>query len=411
MKKVIIIGGGAAGTMAAIKAAENGANVLLLEKMNRIGRKMSITGKGRCNITNAADVQEIIKNIPGNGNFLNSVIQAFDSNDVRNFFESIGVNTKIERGNRIFPLSDKASDVVDALNKKMKSLNIEVRTGAKVTDLIAREQKIVGVEIGHKFERADAVILAVGGASYPETGSMGDGYKMARKLGHSIEKILPALVPLETEEDFVKSLQGLSLRNVRVTLFADDKRIGQEFGEMMFTHFGITGPTILTLSRQAVFALDGGQFVEVSIDLKPALTPEQLDARILRDFEKFKRRTIKNALEDLLLERLIPIILDLAYIDERKHIDSITQAERRRLLEILQDFRLTITKPRHISEAIVTAGGVSTKEINPKTMESKLISGLYFAGEVVDVDGFTGGFNLQAAFSMGNAAGTYSAQE
>lgn len=408
MKKIIIIGGGPAGMMSAIQAAKNGANVLLLEKTNRVGKKLSITGKGRCNITNAADIQEIIKNIPDNGKFLNSVLRAFDSNDVINFFEDIGVKTKIERGNRVFPESDKASEVVDALINQMTELGVEIRTNTRVTDIIASSNKIVGVEIGKKIEPADAVILAVGGSSYPATGSTGDGFTMAKKLGHNVTKILPALVPLETEETFVKDLQGLSLRNVKVILFADNKKIAEEFGEMLFTHFGVSGPIILTLSRQAAMLLDENKFVELSINLKPALTPEQLSARVIRDFEKFQRKSARNALVELLPHALIPIILDLAYIDEEKHIDSVTQAERKRLIETLRDFRLTIKKTRPIAEAIVTSGGVSVKEINPKTMESKLIKNLFFAGEVVDIAGFTGGFNLQAAFSMGYAAGKFS---
>lgn len=407
-KRVIVIGAGAAGMMAAIQAAKNGANVLLLEKTKQVGKKLSITGKGRCNITNAADIPEIIKNIPGNGKFLNSVLRAFNSTDVINFFEELGVKTKVERGNRVFPMSDKASEVVEALINKLLELGVEIQTNTKVTDIIATADKIVGVEIRNKIEPANAVILAVGGASYPATGSTGDGFDIAKKLGHTVTKILPALVPLETEETFVKDLQGLSLRNVKVTLLADDKKIADEFGEMLFTHFGVSGPIILTLSRKAAFLLNEGKFVELSINLKPALTPEQVVARVLRDFEKYKRKSIRNGLVELLPNALIPIILDLAYIDEDKHIDSITHVERKRLIETLRDFRLTIKKTRPIAEAIVTAGGVSVKEINPKTMESKLIKGLFFAGEVIDIDGFTGGFNLQAAFSMGYAAGKFS---
>ena len=408
MKKIIVIGGGAAGMMAAISAAELSKNIILLEKTNFLGKKLSITGKGRCNITNFADIPEIIKNILGNGRFLNSVLKNFDSNDTINFFESLGVKTKIERGNRVFPMSDNAKEVVDALINKMINLGVDIRTNARVTKIITTDKKITGVEINNKIESADAVILATGGASYPATGSTGDGFKLAKQVGHTITKILPALVPLETEEEFVKDLQGLSLKNVRVTIFADNKKIADEFGEMLFTHFGVSGPIILSLSRQVSFLLSENKFVELSINLKPALTPEQLSARVLRDFEKFKRKSAKNALVDLLPSKLISVILDLAFIDEEKHIDSITQAERRRLIEILRDLRLTITKTRSIEEAIVTAGGISTKEINPKTMESKIISGLFFAGEVVDVDGFTGGFNLQAAFAMANAAGKFS---
>ena len=408
MKKIIVIGGGAAGMIAAIKAAESNSKVMLLEKMSSVGKKLSITGKGRCNITNASNIPEIIKNVPGNGKFLNSVLNSFDSNDVIEFFESMGVKTKIERGNRVFPESDKASDVVNALVNKMNELGVEIRTNTKITDILINNKKVIGVEIGDRIEIADAVILAVGGASYPATGSTGDGYKIAKNLGHTINKILPSLVPLVTEEEFVKTLQGLSLRNVRVKLFADNKKMAEGFGEVMFTHFGLSGPVILTLSREVSLLLDKNIFVELSINLKPALSPEQLDARILRDFKKFSRKIMRNALVELLPLKLIPIILDLAYIDDTKIVDVITQAERRRLVEVIQDLRFTIIKTRSIEEAIVTIGGISIKEINPKTMESKIIKDLYFAGEVIDIDGFTGGFNLQAAFSMGNAAGIFS---
>ena len=408
MKQVIVIGGGAAGMMAAIRAAENGKKVLLLEKKDNVGKKLSITGKGRCNITNVADIPEIIKNIPGNGKFLYSVLQAFDSKSVIDFFESIGVKTKVERGGRVFPASDKASDVVNALVNKMKNLGIEIRLNSKVTDIFINNGKVTGLSIGDNIAEAESVILAVGGSSYPATGSNGDGFIMAKKVGHSITKILPSLVPLEIEEDFINDLQGLSLRNVKVNLIANNKKIAEEFGEMLFTHFGVSGPIILSLSRKAAFLLNEKRHVELPINLKPALSIEKLTARILRDFEKFKRKSSKNALVNLLPSRLIPVILDLAYIDENKQVDSITKEERYRLIDILTNLRLTIKKTRPISEAIVTSGGVSTKEINPKTMESKLVKGLFFAGEVVDIDGFTGGFNLQAAFSMGNAAGKFS---
>ena len=408
--KIIVIGGGPAGMMAAIRAAENGAEVILFEKNNRLGRKLSITGKGRCNLTNAADTAEIIKNIPGNGKFLNSALNNFTANDTVNFFESLGLRTKIERGNRIFPESDNAAEVIDVLNKKLAALNVDVKLNSPVENIIA-DKKIRGVEVGGKLIDADAVILATGGKSYPATGSTGDGFIFAKKLGHTVTEILPALVPLETEEDFVQTLQGLSLKNVRVTLLADNKRVTEIFGEMLFTHFGVSGPIILTLSRQAAKFLREGAFVELLINLKPALTPEQLDARLLRDFEKFKHKNIKNALIELLPNKLIPVVIDLAFIDENKKIDAITKDERRRLIDILRGLPLTVTATRPIAEAIVTAGGVSVKEINPRTMESKIISGLFIVGEVVDVDGNTGGFNLQAAWAMGNAAGNFAAQK
>jgi len=407
LKKIVVIGGGAAGIMAAIQAAEVGTSVTLFEKMPRVGRKLAITGKGRCNLTNTADNAEIIKNI-SNGKFLFSALKNFSSVDTVNFFESLGVVTKIERGGRIFPVSDDASEVIDALLKKMAILGVEVKTNSPVTEIIAENKKIRGVIVNGKIFECDAVILATGGASYPATGSTGDGFKFAKRLGHTVTEILPALVPLEVEED-IKTLQGLSLKNVRVKLLADGKKVAEQFGEMLFAHFGVSGPIILTLSRQAARLLSAKKFVELEINLKPALTPEQLDARILRDFAKFKGRLIKNSLGELLPAKLIPIILDRAFLDGNKQVDNVTAAERRRLVEILRGLPLTITKTRPIAEAIVTAGGISIKEINPRTMQSKIVENLFIAGEVADVDGLTGGFNLQAAWAMGNAAGKFAA--
>ena len=406
--KIVVIGGGPAGMMAAMKAAENGAEVTLLEKMSRLGRKMLITGKGRCNITNASEIPEIIKNIPGNGKFLHSCIKAYDNEDVQLFFNDNGVPTKVERGMRVFPVSDKAADPVDALILKLQELGVRIITDTRVTAIKAEDNKITGVKAADgTIYPAGAVILATGGASYPGTGSSGDGYKLSEVLGHTIIKPLPALVPLETEEEWVKEAQGLSLRNVEVILWADGEKAGQQFGEMLFTHFGVTGPIILTLSRQVAKLLDEGNFVELSINLKPALTPEQLDARILRDFEKYQRKELKNAMHDLLPGKLIAPVLDSAYLEPDRMVNTITKEERKRLAETLQNLMLTVTKTRPIAEAIVTAGGVCVKEINPKTMESKIVKGLYFAGEVADVDAYTGGYNLQAAFSMGAAAGNW----
>lgn len=406
--KIVVIGGGPAGMMAAMKAAENGAEVTLLEKMSRLGRKMLITGKGRCNITNASEIPEIIKNIPGNGKFLHSCIKAYDNEDVQLFFNDNGVPTKVERGMRVFPVSDKAADPVDALILKLQELGVRIITDTRVTAIKAEDNKITGVKAADgTIYPAGAVILATGGASYPGTGSSGDGYKLSEVLGHTIIKPLPALVPLETEEEWVKEAQGLSLRNVEVTLWADGEKAGQQFGEMLFTHFGVTGPIILTLSRQVAKLLDEGNFVELSINLKPALTPEQLDARILRDFEKYQRKELKNAMHDLLPGKLIAPVLDSAYLEPDRMVNTITKEERKRLAETLQNLMLTVTRTRPIAEAIVTAGGVCVKEINPKTMESKIVKGLYFAGEVADVDAYTGGYNLQAAFSMGAAAGNW----
>ena len=386
--------------IAAIRAAERGAKVTLFEKNNRLGRKLSITGKGRCNLTNTADVAEVVKNIPGNGKFLYSALKNFTTADTVNFFEMLGLKTKVERGGRVFPESDKAADVIEVLAKKLLRSGVDVKLDSKVTNLI-----VGGVEVGGEFFYFDKIILATGGASYPATGSTGDGFNFARKLGHTVTEILPALVPLEVEEDFVKDLQGLSLKNVRAELFSDGKKIQEIFGEMLFTHFGISGPIILTLSGKVAKLLREKNFVELKINLKPALTPEQLDARILRDFEKFQRKSVKNALTELLPQKLILPILDLSYIDADKKIDAVTKAERRRLLENLRGLTLTVTKTRPMAEAIVTSGGVSVKEVNPKTMESKILQGLYIVGEVLDVDGYTGGFNLQAAWATGNAAG------
>lgn len=409
MKQILVIGAGPAGMMAAIRAAENGAAVTLLEKMKRPGRKMMITGKGRCNITNAADVPEIIRNIHGNGAFLNSSMRAFDNQDVMEFFRQQGVPVKVERGNRVFPVSDKAQDVVDAMVHRLHELDVRIELEMPVADILLQEGCVAGVRTkSGAHYKADAVILAVGGASYPGTGSTGDGYEMAKKLGHTVVPLRPSLVPLETEEEWVKDVQGLSLRNVRATLLAGGEKVQEMFGEMMFTHFGVTGPIILSMSRRAAKCLAEGKFVELELNLKPALTPEKLDARIQRDFEQHIRKSLKNGLLDLLPHKLIEPVLDCAYLDPEKPVHQVTAEERHRLAETLQHLTLTIAKTRPLAEAIVTAGGVSVREINPKTMESKLVPGFYFAGEVVDVDAYTGGYNLQAAFSMGNAAGCWS---
>lgn len=408
-KKIIVIGAGPAGMMAAIKAAENGADVTLLEKMERVGKKLLITGKGRCNITNTAEKAEIIKNIPGNGTFLNSALSAFDNEDVVAFFNSIGVDTKVERGGRVFPVSDKAADVAAALMDRLIELGVKVRTKVTVKKIDVNCDKVSGVTLtSGETLTADAVIVATGGASYPKTGSAGDGYDFARELGHTVVSPQPALVPLETEEDWVPEATGLSLRNVRVTLLVEGKKTATEFGEMMFTHFGVTGPIILSLSRGAVQALAAKKCVELELDLKPALTPEKLSARLVREFEAAPNKAIKNVMRQLLPEKLIAPLLDVSFIDGELPVNQITKEERLRIVDFLQHLLLTVTKSRPIEEAIVTAGGVSVKEINPKTMESKIVNGLFFAGEVIDVDGYTGGFNLQAAFSMGAAAGNWS---
>ena len=405
MSKVIIIGGGAAGLLAGIAAATYGAEVTIIEKMRVPGKKMLITGKGRCNITNAGELQDIIKNLPGNGRFLNSALRLFSNDDIVCLLECNGLETKVERGNRVFPVSDKAKDVVDTLVKIYTDLGGKLITDCKVTEITVKDGVATGVKTTNGHFTADKVILCAGGASYPGTGSDGGGAKLAAKVGHTIVPLKPSLVPLVSDYAYVEDLQGLSLRNVRATLYGDGKKLTDDFGEMLFTHFGVSGPIILSLSNMAAEALSKGMEVELAIDLKPALSEEKLDARIQRDFTTYSRKQLVNGMKDLLPQRLIPVVCDMAYLDEEKFINQISREERKRLVDTLKRFVVPITGTRPIAEAIVTAGGVSVKEINPKTMESKLINGLYFAGEVMDVDGYTGGFNLQAAFSSGYAAG------
>ena len=412
MANVLVIGGGAAGLLAGIAAAQSGARTVILEKMRRPGKKILITGKGRCNITNNCDLQEIIKNIPGNGRFLNSALRRFTNQDIVQLLEDNGLPTKVERGGRVFPVSDKAADVVDTLVKIYKNYGGRLLTDCKVKSITAEFGKITGAVTadGQKFT-ADAVILAAGGSSSPGTGSDGSGVKLAKALGHTIVPLAPSLVPLESDSPYIAGLQGLSLRNIEGTIYADGKKIGSEFGEMLFTHFGVSGPIILSLSKCVAEAFArGAQEVELAIDLKPALDKDKLDARLQRDFMQYSRKQMPNGMKDLLPQRLIAPVLDQAFIDEEKFVNQLSRAERRRLVDVLKAFTVPITGTRPIAEAIVTAGGVSLKEIDPKTMESKLIKGLFFAGEVMDIDGYTGGYNLQAAFSTGYAAGTFAAQ-
>ena len=411
MINVAIIGAGAAGLLAGIAAAQDGAKVTIFEKMRVPGKKMLITGKGRCNITNACELPEIIKNLPGNGRFLNSALHGFTNDDIVELLESNGLATKVERGGRIFPVSDTARDVVDTLVRVYTQAGGKLLTDKKVLDIVVKDGAVTGIKTVDGFYAADAVILAAGGASYPGTGSDGSGAKLAKKAGHSIVPLKPSLVPLESDYPYVDDLQGLSLRNVEATLWGDGKKLGTEFGEMLFTHFGVSGPIVLSLSNLAAKALGDGKDVELIIDLKPALSEAKLDARIQRDFVEYSRKQLVNGMKDLLPQRLIPVVCDMAFLDEEKYVNQISREERHRLMRTLKGFSVPITGTRPIAEAIVTAGGVSVKEINPKTMESKLVQGLYFAGEVMDVDGYTGGFNLQAAFSSGYAAGRAAAAQ
>ena len=412
VKKVIVVGGGPAGMIAAMKSAMENNDVIILEKMNTCGRKLLITGKGRCNITSSLDIDEFIKYIPGNGKFLYSAFQNFNNKDIIDILEKQNVKVKIERGNRVFPVSDKSQDVLDALINLLKSLNVKIRTNCPVEKILVDNNKVIGVLTGDKERiEADKVILATGGKSYPLTGSTGDGYKMAKELGHTITKIRPSLVPLKIfEVDTCQDLQGLSLKNVKIHLKANEKMIYEDFGEMIFTHFGVSGPVILSASaimvrNKEIDNLLKNKKIKLQIDFKPALSTEKLDLRIRRDFEELKNKQFKNSLNDLLPQKLIPVIIKQSGINENKQVNEITREERIRLGKLLKEFTLTVKDFKEIEDAIVTAGGVSIKEINPKTMESKIIDGLYFAGEVIDVDGYTGGFNLQTAYSTGYTAG------
>lgn len=410
MEKVIVIGAGASGLMAGITAAQNGNNVIILEKTSSAGKKILISGKGRCNLTNSADISDFIENVPGNGNFLYSAFYSFTNLELIDFFEKLGVKTKVERGGRVFPVSDSSKDILNALLKLAHKLNIEIRYNSSVKGIITKENIAAGVIMSDNEKiYADRVIIATGGMSYPKTGSTGDGYKMAQSLGHTIIAPKPSLVGLVTEEKWVADISGLSLRNVGITLKNEkNKKIYSDFGEMLFSHFGVSGPIILSASRMIHPYMDNNlnvSGVKLYIDLKPALNIEKLEARVMRDFEKYINKQLKNALFDLLPENLIPIIIELSGIDGQKPVNIIKKEERAKLVNLLKALPLTIKSLRPIDEAIVTAGGVNTDEINPSTMESKIIKNLYFCGEVIDVDAYTGGFNLQIAFSTGYLAG------
>ena len=406
MKQIVVIGGGAAGLMAAVIAGREGARVILLEKMNMVGKKMGITGKGRCNITNSADISDFIKNTPGNGKFLYGAYERFSNVDLLALLHEWGLKTKVERGGRVFPESDSALEVRNLFMKMLKKYNVTVHLNEAVTKIVTKDNVVTGVVTTKESYACEAVIIATGGASYPLTGSTGDGYRLAEGVGHSITDIRPSLVPIVTEESWVKDIMGLSLRNVEVSIVSKEKVQAKMFGEMMFTHFGVTGPTILSLSNTVGKLLRKKKTapIAVSINLKPALTPEVLDKRLQKDFDLYSKKQLANGMKDLLPSNLIPIIISLAKLDPAKPINQITKEERHQLCHVLQHMTLTVKGLRPVEEAIVTAGGISLKEFNPKTMESKLVKGLYGAGEVLDIDAFTGGYNLQAAFSTGYVA-------
>jgi hypothetical protein len=405
MSKVIVIGGGAAGMMAAYAAATAGHLVTLLEQNEKLGKKLFITGKGRCNITNAGDMDTLFSNVMSNRKFLYSAFYAFDNEQVISFLEENGLHTKIERGNRVFPVSDHSSDVIAAISRALKKERINVKLHTRVSDIITESSAVTGVRLSDgKIINADAVIVATGGFSYQSTGSTGDGYRIAENSGHRLVERTPSLVPFETKEEWAKELQGLSLRNVSVSIFNGKKKLYDEFGEMLFTHFGLSGPLILTASGMIKPSLFS-QELNLFIDLKPALDAEQLDKRILRDFDEAKNKQFKNSLGGLLPTKLIPVIIELSGIDPEKKVNEISKKERAELVALLKKLPLTVTGLRGWNEAIITKGGVSVKDVNPSTMESKLISGLYFCGEVLDLDALTGGFNLQIAWSTGYLAG------
>ena len=409
-----VIGGGPAGMMAAIAAAERGAAVVLLEPNERLGEEAEHSpGKGRCNLTNNCDEEEFLRSVPRNGRFLYSAYSQFTSADVMAFFEELGVPLKTERGNRVFPLSDKSSDVIRAFSRALKELGVSVCLGEEVESLSWEEGRMKGLILkkGGRFVAADRVVVATGGLSYPSTGSTGDGYRFARQTGHKVTKLNPALVPLEVRElSQVKALQGLSLRNVRIQVLLGKKVLYEDFGEILFTHFGVSGPVILSASSYVARELLKGELV-LSVDLKPALDREQLDGRLVRDFQEMKNRQYKNALSRLLPSKMIPVIVERSGILPEKPVNEITREERKALADCLKDFRLTLTGLRDYREAIITQGGVSVGQVNPGTMESKLVEGLYFAGEVLDLDAMTGGYNLQIAFSTGYLAGMCAGQD
>lgn len=402
---VIVIGAGPAGLLAAGRAAELGAKVLLLEKMRQEGRKLLITGKGRCNITNSATISEFITHVYPNGKFLRNAFSKYFSKDIIDLLEKYGVDVILERGGRYFPEGNRAADVLQALMKWTKELKIEIRRNYKVEKILVAEGKVLGVVANDKKIMSKSVILATGGKSYPATGSNGDGYIMAKKLGHTIENVTPALVPLITEGQTAQKLQGLNLKNVRATVWINDKKAGEAFGEMIFTHFGLSGPIILTLSRIVVAALHKNDKTEITIDLKPALDEQKLDKRLIRDLNEHGKKKLANVFKNWLPSSMIPVFIELLAIDPDKECHQVSAKERKKIRHLLKNLRFSINKYRSFKEAIITAGGVPTKEISPKTMESKIVKGLFFAGEIIDLDAETGGYNLQIAYSTGWLAG------
>lgn len=404
MERMIVIGGGAAGMLAAIIAARNGKQVTLLEKNEKLGKKLFITGKGRCNLTNACDMEDLFRNIVTNHKFLYSSLYGFDNQTTMDFFEGLGLHLKTERGNRVFPESDHSSDVLRVLEQELRKQKVQVKLRTEVKEISVCDSVIQGVVLsdGSKLI-ADQVIVATGGLSYPSTGSTGDGYRFAKTAGHTIQPCSPSLVPMETEETWCKEIMGLTLKNVSVTLSCGKKKIYEGFGEMLFTHFGVSGPLILSASAYTGKYLN--ESLELKIDLKPALSESQLDERLQRDFFRYQNRQLQNAMDDLLPKKLIPIVIACSQISPDKKVNIITREERLQLVQILKGLPLHITGYRDYKEAIITRGGVNVKEINPQTMESKLVKGLFFVGEVLDVDALTGGFNLQIAWSTGYAAG------
>ena len=411
MGSVIVIGGGAAGMMAAVSAAGCGAKVCLLEKNEKLGKKLFITGKGRCNLTNAADIEEFFRAVPSNPKFLYSAFYSFNNDQTVAFFEGLGLKTKVERGGRVFPQSDHSSDVISALGRELSHKKVDVSLRTEVKELVIEEGKVVGVTLSSgKKLRADAVIVATGGISYPSTGSTGDGYRFAQSCGHCVTELSPALVPMEVKEWYAKELMGLSLRNIQIRITEGKKKLYEEFGEMLFTHYGVTGPVILSASSIVGKRLKREELT-LHIDLKPALSEDQLDKRVLREFEANHNRQFKNAVDSLFPAKLKPVMVELSGIPEDKKVHEVTKEERLRFVRMIKDFTMTLTNLRGYNEAIITKGGVSVKEVDPGTMESRKVSGLYFAGEVLDLDAVTGGYNLQIAWSTGYLAGMSAAEK